>query len=213
MVVQDRFTGALHEIPDAPGVGEPVGFFGRRRRRRSGGGGGGTPPAPPEPAPPPEQAMPGDEAPEEAAAGEVAYDGFGDPVGFLFPFPKPRLPLPGLRPPFFPGMRPPFPLSLRPRLVWNPLLRRFVRSRAPAAPGAPPPPGTPAFQRFMALRRRGRWPLGWIRQALPYTGLGPKRLYMRCAVWPGPRGLVPADAAQGRGGPFRRLRRRRFRRR
>lgn len=39
-------------------------------------------------------------------------------------------------------------------------------------------------------------PTGWIRPPLPYTGLGPRRLYMRCAVWPGPRGLVPAMAAE-----------------
>src|SRR5262249_51175428 len=48
--------------------------------------------------------------------------------------------------------------------------------------------------RFPAFRPP--WPLGWIRPQLPYTGLGPRRLYMRCAVWPGPRGLVPAIAAQ-----------------
>ena len=35
------------------------------------------------------------------------------------------------------------------------------------------------------------FPLGWQRPSLPYTGLGPRRMYMRCAVWPGPQGLVP----------------------
>ena len=35
------------------------------------------------------------------------------------------------------------------------------------------------------------WPTGWQRANLPYTGLGPNRMYMRCAVWPGPKGLVP----------------------
>lgn len=39
-------------------------------------------------------------------------------------------------------------------------------------------------------------PTGWVRPPLPYTGLGPRRLYMRCAVWPGPSGLVPAMAAE-----------------
>lgn len=69
------------------------------------------------------------------------------------------------------------------------------------------------------------WPLGWMRSPLPYTGLGPKRLYMRCAVWPGPQGLVPSFAANmppgmqpgmpgfpgmpGQGGAGRRRRRRR----
>jgi hypothetical protein len=39
------------------------------------------------------------------------------------------------------------------------------------------------------------WPAGWVHPQLPYTGLGPRRLYMRCAVWPGPKGLVPSFAA------------------
>jgi hypothetical protein len=50
------------------------------------------------------------------------------------------------------------------------------------------------------------WPLGWMRPNLPYTGLGPQRLYMRCAVWPGPAGLVPGPQMPtgpwpGPGGP------------
>jgi hypothetical protein len=44
-------------------------------------------------------------------------------------------------------------------------------------------------------------PTGWIRPPLPYTGLGPRRLYMRCAVWPGPSGLVPEIAAQAPAAP------------
>ena len=38
-------------------------------------------------------------------------------------------------------------------------------------------------------------PPGWVHPTLPYTGLQPRRFYMRCAAWPGPRGLVPASAA------------------
>jgi hypothetical protein len=44
-------------------------------------------------------------------------------------------------------------------------------------------------------------PTGWMRPPLPYTGLGPRRLYMRCAVWPGPSGLVPEIAAQAPAAP------------
>jgi hypothetical protein len=125
--------------------------------------------------------------------------------------------LPGFLNPF----RPPLPFRITPpRVTWSPILGRFVRSifspaqnrwiQAPAAPpGAPVPPGG-----FAPFRRR--WPLGWIRPPLPYTGLGPNRLYMRCAVWPGPSGLVPALAAQtpavAAGGMMRRVRRRRRRR-
>lgn len=207
MVVQDALTGYVHEAPEfgyaeAPdaygevaydGYGNPVGLIlphlinlirGRRRAA--------TPPPPP---PMPE--MPPPDMPMEPGAGEVAYDGFGNPVGFI--------PLPGVSPPG---------LSLRiqpPRVLWSPTLQRFVRwifsptqnrwVQSPAAPGAMP--------------YRRPWPMGWIRPSLPYTGLGPNRLYMRCAVWPGPKGLVPALAAQmtpgapGAGGRRRRRRRRR----
>ena len=57
-------------------------------------------------------------------------------------------------------------------------------------------PGMPGFAPPVPAAAMPRpWPLGWIRQSLPYTGLGPRRLYMRCAVWPGPQGLVPGYAA------------------
>jgi hypothetical protein len=56
-----------------------------------------------------------------------------------------------------------------------------------------PPFGLPAPY----WRRSTPWPAGWVRPQLPYTGQGPQRLYMRCAVWPGPKGLVPGFAALG----------------
>jgi hypothetical protein len=42
-------------------------------------------------------------------------------------------------------------------------------------------------------------PPGWIPRPSPYTGLQPRRLYMRCLTWRGPGGLVPAQAAQTPG--------------
>jgi hypothetical protein len=39
-------------------------------------------------------------------------------------------------------------------------------------------------------------PPGWIPRPHPYTGLRPRPVYMRCLMWRGPRGLVPARAAQ-----------------
>src|SRR3972149_5492945 len=49
----------------------------------------------------------------------------------------------------------------------------------------------------MAMRPVGRpFPPGWIPRPHPYTGLRPRRFYMRCLAWPGPRGLVPVSAAQ-----------------
>ncbi len=134
------------------------------------------------------------EAPE--GYGQMAYDGFGNPVGFVGE-----------------GVFPP-------GTVWSPLLRRLVRTiwspiqrRWIQVPIQPPVPSGLPWR---------PWPMGWIRPQLPYTGLGPRRLYMRCAVWPGPRGLVPADAAMmmqpqpgipGPGGAPGRRGRRRMRRR
>jgi len=64
----------------------------------------------------------------------------------------------------------------------------------PPAPGLPPwmqaPPGTPVPPPF------GAWPPGWIQPPMPYTGLQPRRLYLRCSTWHAPGGLVPAFAAQ-----------------
>jgi hypothetical protein len=141
------------------------------------------------------------EAPE--AYGQVAYDGLGNPVGWL--------PWAQITPP--------------PRILWSPSLRRFVRWVFSPTQNrwvqTPVPPGATPYRTGLPYSPGRPWPLGWIRPSLPYTGLGPNRLYMRCAVWPGPKGLVPALAAQmpaagpvgpgGPGGPGGR--RRRFRRR
>ena len=85
---------------------------------------------------------------------------------------------------------------------------------APPAMAPPPPPGyaplppspygpppsypfpnlmNPPFPFPGAAAPPGQWPLGWQQPTLPYTGLGPQRMYMRCAVWPGPAGLVPSE--------------------
>ena len=216
MVVQDALTGYVHEAPDigyaeAPdafgqvaydGYGNPVGLLPglinlfRGRRRRSAPAPMPIPPAPAADMPPPD--MP----PPEPGAGEVAYDEFGNPVGFINVLP------PMLR------FRPPALRFTPPRIIWSPVLRRFVRwvfsptqQRWVQVPAAAPvaAPGAPY---------RRPWPLGWIRPQLPYTGLGPNRMYMRCAVWPGPKGLVPTlamqpGAAAGAGSRRRRRRRRR----
>jgi hypothetical protein len=66
-------------------------------------------------------------------------------------------------------------------------------------PGLPSIPGFPGAAQPPHPSFRPPWPLGWQRPQVPYTGLGPRRLYMRCAVWPGPRGLVPAFAQTAPG--------------
>jgi hypothetical protein len=224
MLMQDTLTGYVHEAPelgyaeapdaygqvDYSGYGSPLGFIrffnpfaGRRRRAAA------PPPPEPPPGPPPGGEMPPPDMPPEPGAGEVAYDGLGNPLGFL-------LPTPSLVPPFL-RFRPPQLSITPPRVVWSPILRRFVRwvfsptqRRWVQLPAAPP--GAPSYPGAISPFRR-RWPLGWIRPQLPYTGLGPSRLYMRCAVWPGPKGLVPALAAQMPGAAAAGMGRRRRRRR
>ncbi len=75
---------------------------------------------------------------------------------------------------------------------------------APPPPGMAYPPGVtvPPYPPFpVPFPQPTPWPPGWVRPPIPYTGLGPKRMYMRCAVWPGQAGLVPAYAAQAQPAP------------
>jgi len=58
--------------------------------------------------------------------------------------------------------------------------------------GLPFPPRPPMPFQFPFLRR----PPGWIPSPVPFTGMRPRRTYMRCSVWPGPPALIPAFAAQ-----------------
>jgi hypothetical protein len=124
--------------------------------------------------------------------GETVYDGLGNPVGRLAGIfddigravGSVVKAIPGVGPVlsnFLPGgaAGPPVP----------PSPPGFPQLPFPQLPGASAFPTAPGFPSF-----RPPWPTGWVRPPLPYTGLGPKRLYMRCAVWPGPRGLVPGFA-------------------
>jgi hypothetical protein len=158
-----------------------------RRRRRSRAPQRVVPPPPVMIAPPPlTTAMTPESAPaEEPPMGQVVYDGLGNPVGFA---------------PFMSAIR-----SLAARAIpaiarAAPGVQSLVRGLLPG--GVPAQGAMPALGPIGqgALQQRQPWspppPQGWIRPPLPYTGLGPRRLYMRCAVWPGPRGLVPISAAQ-----------------
>lgn len=121
---------------------------------------------------------------EYGQQGEVVYDGFGNAVGFApFDFIKravSNIPIVGglvsnLIPGGAPGQAPVPPLPI---------------------PGMPFPPSFNAIAPALSsMFRPPQIPTGWMRPQLPYTGLGPRRMYMRCAVWPGPRGLVPQFAA------------------
>jgi hypothetical protein len=172
MLVQDTLTGALHDVPDAAGYG----YYGD-----------------------PADTM-----------GEL-YDGFGNPVGFL-PFLAPLaaklLPaisnvLPGIAK-AIPGVG---------QLVGGLLpggggAQQMMPPGLPGLPGLPPGlpgmPGMPGFPGLPGLpgpgmgfqpQMPGQFPPGWMRPPMPYTGLAPRRRYMRCVSWPGPPGLVPTSAA------------------
>lgn len=74
----------------------------------------------------------------------------------------------------------------------------------PALPGMPGMPGPMPFPRPGYFPRpffRAPSPVGWVTPALPFTGTRPRRMYLRCAAWPGPTGLVPAFANQALPAP------------
>lgn len=112
----------------------------------------------------------------------TVYNGLGDPVGLL-PGLIPGLPNPFdlikgavstvsnlIRPPAPPPMAMPPPMAVPPP--------------APFFPGMPP-----GFPSMMPQFR----PPGWMTPPSPYQGPHPRRLYMRCATWRGPAGLVPQN--------------------
>jgi len=165
MLVRNAYTGALHEVPDQ----------------------------------------------QLYEVGEPVYDGFGNPVGGIFddivntvknvvsaPIQAASSlispiagaagsllnPLGNIIGGLIPGLgpRPAAPPPLAPA-PYGGMMPPYVTASAPQQ-------GFPMMPHF-----RPPFPLGWQHSPLPYTGLGPKRLYMRCAVWPGPAGLVPGYAA------------------
>jgi hypothetical protein len=193
MLVQDTLTGYLHEVPDSQ-LYEP------------------------------EYA----EYPEPM--GEVAYDGFGNPVGLAFlaplaaklaPMALARLPgiLRGARgviKRFAPAARRALPGAIQ---QFAPAAQAFqqappgvVQQFAPVAQAFQQPPPAAMQQPMPGPGGEAEFaevpypvpatpfmrppPPGWIPRPSPYTGLRPRRVYMRCLVWRGPKGLVPARAAQ-----------------
>jgi hypothetical protein len=135
------------------------------------------------------------EYPDQIGEGQVLFDGLGNPVGFLPFIPK----IASLATSVLPGLIRGAAPAVR-GLVGQ--LPGMVRGLVGGQGGVPAMPGMPAaMPPFPLPAPRPPWPAGWIRPQLPYTGFGPRRLYMRCAVWPGPRGLVPASAAQAQAAP------------
>jgi hypothetical protein len=94
--------------------------------------------------------------------------------------------------------RPSVPRAFAPRV--QPVPVQPVLPVDPPAPMALPTQSMPGQLPFPRPRPRpycrAPQPVGWITPALPYTGARPRRLYLRCSVWPGPKGLVPTMATQ-----------------
>jgi hypothetical protein len=159
---------------------------------------------------------------------QVLYDGLGNPVGHLgdfFDFLKPVvgaitnpigaitqaasniLPAVGQ---VASSVLPAVGNLLNPLQAIGNIVGGLLPGQAPQpaqpAPGFVPPPGMPfpfpGAPGFMPpVMPPTPWPLGWQSPTVPYTGLGPQRMYMRCAVWPGPAGLVPTAPGPGQAIP------------
>jgi hypothetical protein len=166
MLVQDTLTGALHEVPDVAGY-SGYGYYGE-----------------------PAETM-----------GEV-YDGFGNPVGFLpFLAPLAAKVLPAVSN-LLPGIAKAIPGvgnligNLLPGGAAPPQMQQMQQQQMPGLPGLPGIPGFPGLP-GMGFRppMPAGIPPGWMQPPSPYTGLQPRRRYMRCVSWPGPPGLVPTSAA------------------
>jgi hypothetical protein len=200
MLAQDPVTGQVYEVPDSQlyeadyaeypemmgeppvvfdGFGNPIGTVGlpflpmaisaagglirriiqavrQRRAMRAAQGAPAPMPAPMPAAPMPMMApfvaMPPQEPVAMETMGEAVYDGLGNPVGLIPPFPLPA-PVPA---PF--RLSPFMPQAFRPRQL--------------------------------------QVPPGWVRPPVPFLGMRPRRLYLRCSAWRGPAGLVPGFATQ-----------------
>jgi hypothetical protein len=136
--------------------------------------------------------------PQVPGFGQVLYDGLGNPVGGLFdsllsPIKSLVGNIPivgGLVNSLLPGGAPPPAAMVPPPPV-------YAQPSPYPSPYAQPPFASMLSNLMprMPLRRCVP-PVGWTTPALPYTGTAPRRLYLRCSVWPGQSGLVPVNPGQ-----------------
>jgi hypothetical protein len=173
MLYQDTLTGTLHEVPDSQ-VGWGL-------------------------------------AEDPYAMGEV-YDGLGQPLGWGFKsftnLIKRVAPIAMSLSPYGQILNRALPIARRAlapvlantgQALRQQALRQFAPPQlaevpVPVAPVAPVAAPVPAPVRAAPMAPIGvRLPGGWRRPPVPYTGPQPRRLYLRCSAWPGPRGLVPIN--------------------
>jgi hypothetical protein len=192
MLVQDTLTGAVHEVPESQLYEADYG-----------------------------------ESPEQMAEGQILYDGLGNPVGFSFlkrafraasklaPLAS-LLPVPGAglltqaAQRALPGII--RQLSPAARKLQRVLPAGVVQQFAPVAqafqqamPAAAPPSVGGFYGEAVPAQPMPAQPLqpppGWIPRPSPYQGTKGRRIYLRCVSWRGPKGLVPASAAQAPPAP------------
>jgi hypothetical protein len=137
--------------------------------------------------------------PQVPGFGQVLYDGLGNPVGGLFdnllsPLKSIVGNLPivgGLVNSLLPGSAPPPPPP-----VIAPAVPAYAQPAPYPSPYMQPPMGNMLSNLMPGLPfRRCGPPMGWTTSALPYT-TAPRRLYLRCSVWPGQAGLTPVNPGQ-----------------
>jgi hypothetical protein len=126
------------------------------------------------------------EDPYGVGESQMVYDGLGNPLGwgFLKRWIKKAVP-------FATSMLGPYGQIINRAL---PVVTQALSEAPPQIEGIPvsyPQPGA-----FSPMPIRTPWPAGWRRPQGPNMGHPHRRLYMRCSVWPGPRGLVPVNAVQ-----------------
>jgi hypothetical protein len=131
------------------------------------------------------------EDPYGVGEAQMVYDGLGNPLGwgFLKSLVKRAVP-------FATSMLGPYGQIIKHALpvvakALGPTAQAMRQQALQQLAGVPVALPTTAPINPMAARPL---PRGWRRPPIPYTGPRPRRVYLRCSAWPGPRGLVPVNA-------------------
>jgi len=207
MLYQDRLTGLLHEVPDPQvqgvgegqmvydGLGNPLGFSLKRALGKLAAKAMPLASAVPGPwgliasrtLPVFSRAMLSPSRPQPPMQNLAPMQMEPEPVPTEIGEMPTVYSRPGMYPIRRPGMnmiRPPVPAR------WIPASPAHWSRPTPARFGPQPP-----------AVMRPPIPAGWKQPQVPYTGVQPRRVYMRCAVWRGPGGLVPINPGQPPVGP------------
>ena len=130
------------------------------------------------------------EDPYGVGEAQMVYDGLGNPLGwgFLKKLVKRAMPFAtSMLGPYGQIIKHALPIVTKALQPTAQALRQQAVQQLSGVPVALPAaaPITPMAARPL--------PAGWRRPPIPYTGPRPRRVYLRCSAWPGPRGLVPVN--------------------